>query len=121
MADKMTPAEFLTTLNTARVRYPRAVADRKSEEDYHARNGHRTRYCIHGTDQWTDYDNICGGCEDGVTLLAMVVEGAYSDVMEYKRRIHVAGAAIGTAAREGMPLDQAPLWEWVKGPLTDLS
>jgi hypothetical protein len=21
--------------------------------------------CIHGTSNWTDYDNICGACEDG--------------------------------------------------------
>lgn len=21
--------------------------------------------CIHGTDRWTDYDNICPGCENG--------------------------------------------------------
>jgi hypothetical protein len=26
-------------------------------------NGHRPHYCIHGTNQWVDYDNICGGCE----------------------------------------------------------
>lgn len=30
-----------------------------------AKHGYRARYCIHGTDQWTDYDNICGYCEDG--------------------------------------------------------
>lgn len=27
------------------------------------RNGHRPHYCIHGTNQWVDYDNICGPCE----------------------------------------------------------
>lgn len=27
--------------------------------------GFAPHYCIHGTDLWTDYDNICGGCEDG--------------------------------------------------------
>lgn len=32
------------------------------------RNGHTPRYCEHGTNRWTDFDNICGGCEDGVSL-----------------------------------------------------
>jgi hypothetical protein len=30
--------------------------------------GHRPHYCLHGTNQWTDYDNICGPCEDGLTV-----------------------------------------------------
>lgn len=30
-----------------------------------AKDGFRPHYCIHGTNLWTDYDNICGGCEDG--------------------------------------------------------
>lgn len=28
---------------------------------------HTPHYCEHGTDQWVAYDNICGGCEDGIT------------------------------------------------------
>lgn len=35
------------------------------ERDY--RRGYRAHYCEHGTNQWTDYDNICGPCEDGET------------------------------------------------------
>lgn len=30
--------------------------------------GYRPHYCEHGTNQWVDYDNICGPCEDGYTL-----------------------------------------------------
>lgn len=30
-------------------------------------NGHRAHYCEHGTSNWTDFDNICGRCEDGYT------------------------------------------------------
>lgn len=29
--------------------------------------GYRAHYCEHGTNLWTDYDNICGPCEDGRT------------------------------------------------------
>jgi hypothetical protein len=30
--------------------------------------GYAFPVCIHGMSQWTDYDNICGGCEDGVSV-----------------------------------------------------
>lgn len=36
------------------------------ESDY--RRGYRAHYCEHGTNQWVDYDNICGPCEDGRTM-----------------------------------------------------
>ena len=31
----------------------------------YAKQGYRNHYCVHGMNQWTDYDNICGMCEDG--------------------------------------------------------
>lgn len=30
-----------------------------------AEEGFRIHYCFHGTNLWTDYDPICGPCEDG--------------------------------------------------------
>lgn len=36
--------------------------------DDDAREGYRPRYCEHGTNQWVDYDPICGPCENGVTM-----------------------------------------------------
>jgi hypothetical protein len=27
--------------------------------------------CIHGTSLWTDYDNICGGCEESYTIIQL--------------------------------------------------
>lgn len=32
------------------------------------REGHTPHYCEHGKSRWTDYDNICGPCEDGLTM-----------------------------------------------------
>ena len=32
------------------------------------KEGYRPHYCEHGTNQWTDYDNICGPCEDGHSM-----------------------------------------------------
>lgn len=31
------------------------------------RDGYRPHFCEHGSSDWTDYDNICGPCEDGLT------------------------------------------------------
>ena len=33
-----------------------------------AREGFSPAYCEHGTYLWTDYDPICGYCEDGYTV-----------------------------------------------------
>lgn len=33
----------------------------------HINEGHSYPACIHGASNWTDYDNICGPCENGYT------------------------------------------------------
>lgn len=48
----------------------RLVADHASYQamcETDREQGHRPRSCEHGTNRWTDYDNICGGCEEGYT------------------------------------------------------
>ena len=51
-----------------------AEADRVLDRDAKAylkecreerQHGHRPHSCYHGTNLWTDYDNICGPCEEG--------------------------------------------------------
>lgn len=42
------------------------IAEYEDECASYSRQGYRPHYCVHGTNQWTDYDNICGGCEDGI-------------------------------------------------------
>lgn len=32
------------------------------------RDGYRAHYCEHGMNLWTDYDPICGPCEDGWSM-----------------------------------------------------
>lgn len=53
--------------------------------------GYRFPYCPHGTDLWTDYDNICGPCEDGFSveqLAQWAAESALSEAhMETKARL----------------------------------
>jgi hypothetical protein len=35
--------------------------------------GYTFPHCIHGSSRWTDYDNICGGCEDGYGAAEMAI------------------------------------------------
>lgn len=88
-------------------RYEADYADYLAEcESYRAR-GQRPHYCEHGTNQWTDYDNICGGCEDGFSMGDPMVRRTYaltvarhrmSDIMqliemtEIARRLGVSDA-----------------------------
>lgn len=48
--------------------------------------GYAFPYCPHGTSQWTDYDNICGGCEDGYNIYELAVFYAKEKMAEYNRR-----------------------------------
>lgn len=62
-------------------------------EDYNemladcAKHGYRAQYCIHGTNQWTDYDNICGHCENGHDPRNQTFTDVLRDTLdEYRRR-----------------------------------
>ncbi|QNN99332.1 hypothetical protein SEA_FAUST_260 [Streptomyces phage Faust] len=43
--------------------------------------------CVHGSSAWTDYDNICGPCEDGYSIYQLAVWEATSRVAEMNKRI----------------------------------
>lgn len=49
--------------------------------------GYGFPYCEHGSSLWTDYDNICGGCEDGHTVYQLAIWNAQEKVAEYRRRV----------------------------------
>jgi hypothetical protein len=42
--------------------------------------------CVHGSSAWTDYDNICGPCEDGYSVYQLAVWEAQGRVSEYNKR-----------------------------------
>lgn len=49
-------------------KYADDYAQYLAECEQDRRVGHRPHFCEHGADMWTDYDNICGPCEDGVSM-----------------------------------------------------
>ena len=58
-------------------------------------NGHRPHYCIHGTDQWTDWDNICGGCEEGLTLREQAIRMARNELHTEMEAVNALATYIG--------------------------
>lgn len=62
-ARKTDPVVRLAARNLAAAR--KRFADYKEECEAELKQGYRPSACIHGVSQWTDYDNICGWCEDG--------------------------------------------------------
>lgn len=56
------------------------------------RKGFTFPYCFHGMSRWTDYDNICHGCEEGftgnnpLTLYRWALDRGKADVAEVSRR-----------------------------------
>lgn len=43
--------------------------------------------CAHGSSAWTDYDNICGPCEDGFSLYQLAIWSAQENVSEARKRL----------------------------------
>lgn len=81
---------------------------------YWRSKGYRPHYCKHGTDQWTDYDNICGPCEDGHSNYELALMSARGDVAETRRRTDW----VVTAPRD-LPHDlRSKLIDWAVEPIT---
>lgn len=109
-------ADFMLTLHIARILYREHKESYAEETAYHAANGHRNSHCVHGTYQWTDYDNICGGCEEGQTMLNMAVHRAAYIVREWHDRIATATLITG----KNMPydvVDRDALGKWTMEPV----
>lgn len=72
--------------------------------------GYRPHHCIHGTDLWVDYDNICGFCEDGASNYEIAIGCAHDD----RRRYDAMWAMISTAQREYAPVAvKQALLDWI--------
>lgn len=47
--------------------------------------GHTYPSCPHGMSYWTDYDNICGGCEDGQTAIQEAIVAAREAFLRFNK------------------------------------
>ena len=79
--------------------------------------GYSYPYCQHGTSNWTDYDNICGRCEDGYSVYQMAIWSAQEKVSEYNRRIDW----LLSAPKSLSGAMQRELIDWALSPIKDSS
>lgn len=87
-------------------------------------SGYTYPSCIHGTSRWTDYDNICGACEDGSSLREIALMRARDDWWEYDRRLSVLKATHDAARAAAGPMGVSvpmsvigPMADWVAEPI----
>jgi len=84
------------------------------------REGHRAHYCEHGMSRWTDYDNICGPCEDGISMSDGMTRREYA-LDSAKRRDEKCRAivkAAQTLSDLGIEVNYEPVWKEVTRLLT---
>lgn len=80
-------------------------------------DGYRPHYCEHGTSQWTDYDNICGPCEDGVSMGDPLVRREFAIAeAKHKESAMLELLKAGTKVRDelakvGVEFDMSPIWK----------
>lgn len=95
-------------------------ADYLEECESYRRDGYRPAYCEHGTSLWTDYDNICGPCEDGRTMSDGVQRREYA--LDSAKRRDAKCREIVKAAQTltdlGVDFDYTPVWKEVTRLLT---
>ena len=88
------------------------------------RQGYRPHYCVHGTNMWTDYDNICGPCEVALGPYEEALMVAHRAVNESNRRRRVMKAFTDALAAEnysGTKIAEMlqPVVAWVLRPIED--
>lgn len=105
--------EGFRTLSTYRRFFAAALAEvRKREADYDEEvrawyeegegrprseggSGYRFPHCIHGASLWTDYDNICGWCEDSSTAIEQAIVFGRERFLRFVQRWEWVNAAPG--------------------------
>ena len=88
MSEKLSKTELKIALRALRdIQADRRRWEESCEED--SRNGYRAHYCEHGMNMWTDYDPICGPCEEGWTGPLFDRHRAIERAREYSREFTV--------------------------------
>lgn len=78
--------------------------------------GYRYPACIHGKSYWTDYDNICGPCDDGYGVYDLALGEAHGIAREYDERTAILAPLL--AHKHDLLADTCKdLAEWAFAPL----
>lgn len=84
------------------------------------RDGYRPAHCEHGTSLWTEWDNICGPCEDGLTMSDGLFRRQHALDQAKRRDAKVREIAESAAALKRLvpDLDLEPVWAEVTRLMT---
>ena len=118
MTDTLTPGQHKLMLHAAvahmrRLNERRTAYEQECQRDYDA--GYTPHYCIHGTNRWTDYDNICGSCEDSLDDRELALRFAADDIYTWNARIELANNFHTACKSKGQDTGSTInnlLWEW---------
>jgi hypothetical protein len=86
----------------------------------YAAQGYRPYTCFHGTQLWSDYDVICGACEDGLGWFdpmlyrQMAISEAKAAYADFEERLDI----YTKASVKHAPMDYGQMISWVSAPLT---
>lgn len=100
--------------------FEREWAQYESDCDLSYRHGYRPSRCFHGTNLWTDYDPMCGPCEDGLgwfdreAYRKISLDMARRDLDEFYKRLQIY-TQLQTNNVPG--IDYGQLIEWVGEPV----
>lgn len=97
--------------------YLRRYEAYREECDQAAREGYRPHYCEHGMNLWTDYDPICGWCEDGVTMRdgAQRRRAALDEARQTHETFEALMAATNYLRRHGIEYDGGAFADHIGG------
>lgn len=108
----LTASDLRTALIIFKVRKAQTIRMFESAAEDAAqdrRDGHRAHYCVHGMNLWTDYDPICGPCEDGLTSVAdylpILRERAIADARRFRADLDDIVKMNNTATRLSITFD----------------
>jgi hypothetical protein len=100
-------------------RYAMAWAMYDAECAEYAKDGFRPSHCFHGTNMWTDYDPMCGPCEDGYSWFnrnayrALALAEAHRAHDKQAKRIQM----LIELRSEGAPISITELGKWATEPV----
>lgn len=125
---KLAPAALATVVRATNAVWAEHCAQVEAyraacREDYRA--GYSPSHCIHGTYLHTDYDPMCGACEDGFrTAYATKQEFREQMLNEYRaaareldRRMTIALPVVGELTESRNSTTWAGLIDWVNQPM----
>lgn len=99
--------------------YAKQWAEYEANCEAYAKDGYRPAHCFHGVNLWTDYDPMCGACEDGYGYFdpnayrRLALDEAQRAYSKQEERIDM----LVKLMQAGAPIQIAELGAWATQPV----